>query len=272
MKMLQAHAVLLAGVLLTFGTWAHPLSAQDTEAETTASPTDEEERPLAGLNAEQIAAFFTFVPASAGLDAELAPLIEDMFEPGQAEPGWRELGVDILAELDLLEGGREANLLRDDDEEILSVTDLSGKAKPDFSGFSSVVLRAPPPGGTDERVFLSFEAGVWLEMAMKRNLRGKAACYSGLTGLTLHSKRPLDDWTVDELVIPITLIGLLDRVASRDTCVVYVRDGNAYRTRTFLPDGRALPAIDADSTQLRVMPVGELSAFVRESVPTGLQE
>jgi hypothetical protein len=270
--MLQNHTVLLASALLTLGAWTSPVSAQDNKANSIEAQTEEEDRPLAGYDAEQIATFFTLVSASADLDAALAPMIEAMFEPGEAEPEWRELGVDILAELDQLEGGREANLLREDDEEVLSVTDLSGKSAPDLSGFSSVVLRASPPEGTDERLYMGFEPGVWLELTMKRNSRGKAYCYSGLTGLTLHSRRPFGDWTMDELFIPITAVGVLDRVASRDTCVVYVREGDAFRARTFLPDGRPLPAVDADSKPLRVMPADALSAFLRDSAPTGFQE
>jgi hypothetical protein len=270
--MLQNHAALLASALLTLGAWTSPVFAQDSKANAIEAQAEEEDRPLAGYDAEQIATFFTLVSASADLDAALAPLIEALFEPGEAEPEWRELGVDILAELDQLEGGREANFLREVDEEVLSVTDLSGKSAPDLSGFSSVVLRASPPEGTDERLYMSFEPGVWFELTMKRGSRGKAYCYSGLTGLTLHSKRPFGDWSMDELVVPITAVGVLDRVASHDTCVIYVRDGDAYRTRTFLPDGRPLPAVDADSKPLRIMPAAALPALLRDSAASGFQD
>jgi hypothetical protein len=267
---MQSPKAWIIAVALVCGVWPIPASAQEMDTSTEDATTTDDTPPLAGFDAEQMAAFFTLVSASADLDAELTPMIDEMFTPGEAEPDWRDNGIDILAELGQLEGGLGANLLRDDDEEVLSVTDLSGKAMPDLSGFFSLVLRAPPPEGVDERVFASFAPGMWLQADAKHNLRDNAVCYSGLTGLTLHSKRPLGNLTMDELIVPILFVSLMDRVAGREFCLVYERDGDAFRTRSFLPDGRALPAIDAESTLLRIMPTSALSAFVRDSVPTGL--
>lgn len=77
---------------------------------------------------------------------------------------------------------------------------------------------------------------------------------------------------MDELIIPIIFVSLMDRTAGREFCLVYVRDGEAFRTHTFLPDGRSLPVIDSDSALVRIMPASELTAFVRDSARTGLQE
>lgn len=269
---MQNAAAWLITAALTLWAWTVPAIAQDADTASAEAEATDDAPPLAGFDDEQMAAFFTLVSASADLNAELTPMIDELFAPGEVEPDWRDKGADILAELDQREGGRSANLLRDDDEEVLSVTDLSGTAAPDLSGYFSLALRAPPPEGVDERVFVSFAPGMWLRADAKHNVRGKAVCYKGLTGLTLYSKRPFGDLAMDELIIPILFIGVLDRTAGREFCLVYMREGDAYRSRTFLPDGRALPAIDADSSLLRIMPAKELSAFVRDRVPTSLPE
>lgn len=251
---------------------AAPLSAQEDRPATSPVDAADQSRPLAGMDADGVATFFTLLAASAELDAVVAPAIEQLLEPGEPVPGWRESGIDILAELNAREGGLAANMLRDDDTEVLSVTDMSGKAVPDLTGFTSLTLRPTPPGGIDERVFASFAPGIWLEIASQRKMRGMAMCYGGLLGLTMHSKRPVTEQTMDELFATIVAVGMIDRLGSREYCVVYDRVGDAYRTRSFLPDGRSLPQLDADPTLLRVMPVSDLSAFIRDTVPVAPAE
>lgn len=251
---------------------AAPLAAQEPVTKAEKAEADAGERPLAGMNAEQIATFFTLVATSPEIEAELATLVAELLEPGEPVPDWREMGVDILAELAAREGGLAGNLLRDEDEEMPTVTDLSGTAAPDLSGFSRLVLRADPPGGANEKGFTSFAPGVWLEMAGQRTQRGKALCYAGMSGLTLHSTMPVTEQTVNELFPIIVAVSLVDRLASREICNVYERVGEGYRARSFLPDGRALPALDAEPTMLRIMPASELEDFIRNSVATLIAE
>ena len=245
-----------------------PLSAKDPEPETTVIELGDDERPLAGFDPQQVAAYFTLLATSPENDAQLAPMIEEVFEPGEPVPGWQELGVDILAELGAREGGLAGNLLRDEDKEVPTVTDLSGTAAPDLSGFSRLVLRADPPGGVNERSFGSFTPGMWLEISAQRRLRGTAHCYTGLTGITLHSRVPVTEQSMGELVTTIVGVSLNDRVASREFCIVYERAGEGYRKRSFLPDGRSLPALDGMPTVLRIMPASELEDFIRNSEAT----
>lgn len=63
------------------------------------------------------------------------------------------------------------------------------------------------------------------------------------------------------------MVATFDRVAAREVCVVYQREGNAFAARSYLPDGRSLPQINAESTLLRIMPANGLSAFMRDAVP-----
>ncbi|KPQ33980.1 MAG: hypothetical protein HLUCCX21_01600, partial [Porphyrobacter sp. HL-46] len=221
-------------------------------------------RPLAGLKDDEIAQFFTLISASAEIEAELSPLIEMMFEPGKVESGWQDSGIDILAEIGAMEGGLKASLLRDADTEVLSVTDLLGAASPDLTGFTSLKLRAAPPGAVNERTFVSFEPGLWMELASQRTTRGQALCYKGLIGMVLHSEQPPAQWGEDEVAMIGVLVAMTDRIAAREVCLVYDRKGEAFSTRSFLPDGRPLPNVDADSSPLTIMPASALSAFIRE--------
>lgn len=253
--------------LAAMALWTAPLSAQEG-AEVSPVDASDESRPLAGMNADGVTAFFLLVAASPEIDAMVSPSIEKLLEPGEAVPGWRESGIDILAELAAREGGLTATLLRDDDTEVLSVTDLSGKASPDLEGFTSLTLRSPPPGGIDERVFASFTPGIWLGLGSQRKMRGTALCYGGIQELTLHSRRPVTEQTMDELLPTILAVSIFDRLASREYCLVFERSGDGYRSRSFLPDGRSLPQLDADSPMLRIMPAADLSAYIRDTVPT----
>jgi hypothetical protein len=253
--------------LVAMALWTAPLFAQE-EAKDSPIDASDESRPLAGMTADGVTTFFLLVAASPELDAMVSPSIDKFFEPGEVVPGWRDSGIDILAELAAREGGLAASLLRDDDTEVLSVTDLSGKAAPDLAGFTSLTLRSAPPGGIDERVFASFTPGVWLEMGSQRKVRGTALCYGGMLELTLHSRRPVTEQTMDELLPTALALSMFDRLASREYCLVYERAGDGYRSRSFLPDGRSLPQLDADAPMLRIMPAADLSAYIRDTVPT----
>lgn len=153
-----------------------------------------------------------------------------------------------------------------------TVTDLSGTAAPDLSGFSRLVLRADPPGGTNERGLTSFAPGAWLELAGRRTQRGKALCDAGMSGLTFYSTVPVTEKTAAELFPTIVVVSLIDRLASREFCIVYERAGEGYRPRSFLPEGRTLPGLDAMPTILRIMPASELEDFIRNSVATLMAE
>lgn len=258
----------LAGALafsaLTPSGWA---LAQNTHKDSGETKAVVEGPPLAGFSEAEVAAFFTLFSANGEFDAEIGPMIDEMFEPGEAVVDWHKTGVDILAVLSAKKGGIAANLLRDSDPKFPSVTDLSGTAAPDLAGFETYKLRAKPPGPIDERVFASFSPGVWIEMAFQRTMQGNAMCYSGLVGLTLHSRRRVTEWEEDELFLAAALVSVSDRVASRAVCVVYEREGEKFLMRSFLPDGRRLPKVDADSAPLEVMRASTLPKFLRDTVP-----
>jgi hypothetical protein len=224
-------------------------------------------RPLEGMDEAQLLAFFELMSANAELESLLAPMIETITEPGEAVSGWRESGVDIHAEIGARAGGLAGNLLRDDDTEVLSITDLSATNAPDLTGFTRLRLRAAPPGGANEQSFASFSPGVWLALEMQHTRRGNALCYKGLNGVTLYSEEPLTTWDEDTAYLMAAMVATFDRIAAREFCVVYQREGDAYAARSFLPDGRSLPQMDAQSTLLRIMPAAELSAFMRDAVP-----
>lgn len=241
-----------------------PLAAKDPVPEAPVIEIGDDERPLAGFDPQQVAAYFTLVATSPEVDAQLAPMIEEVFEPGEPVPGWQELGVDILVELGARQGRLSGNLLREEDN-VPKVTDLSGTAAPELSGFSKLALRADPPGGVNERSFLGFMPDMWLEIAAQRRLRGTAHCYTGLVGLTLHSRQPITELSMGDLLSAIVGVSLNERLASRDYCIAYERAGDGYRTRAFLPDGRSLPQLDSPGS-LSIMPSSEFESYIETSV------
>jgi hypothetical protein len=260
--------ILSAAAWLAAGALPAAAQAPAVQAEAEAEATDSGP-PLAGLDEEQIIAFFMLISANAEIEELVAPMIETMFEPGEAVPDWRESGVDILGQLAARPGGAVGNLLRDDDTEVLSVNDLSGTGRtPDLPGFTRLRLRAAPPGGANEVVWASFSPGVWMAVEMQYHQRGNALCYKGLNGVTLHSKTALTTWDIETTYLTAVMIATFDRVAAREICTVYEAEGDAYRARSFLPDGRRLPQIDTQSTLMRIMPAAQLSTFMQTATPS----
>jgi len=199
---------LISSAMAALALLAAPLMAQEPEPETTKVLVGDDAQPLAGWTPEQVADYFTQVANMPEVDAQLAPMIEELLVPGEPVPGWHESGVDILAELGALEGGLSANLLRDVETATQSVFDLSGKAAPDLSGFSRLALRASPPGRIDARTFINIGPGMWLEMAMQRKVQGNALCNSGLPGVALHSKVPVTEQSMGDLLSTIVAVSL----------------------------------------------------------------
>ena len=224
--------------------------------------------PFAGMDDAMIVRIIDQLADSRDMRDLIAPALAEMLEAGPAEPDWDAKGVDIIAEIGALKGGLAGNLLRDDDTEVLSVTDLSGSVMPDLTGFHTLRVRSPLVGA-NERVFTSFFPGVWVVFDLKRTVRGKASCSSGDVGTTIISRTPLATWTEDTAYGTIAILATFAQLADSEFCVTYEREGDAYVLHSFLPDGRRLVNLDAGpQTLVRVMPAAGLSTFLREAVPT----
>lgn len=218
----------------------------------------------ADMTPDQLIQFFTLFSASEEMEEALGPATKLMMATGKPVEGWREKGIDILAELSALEGGLGAFLLRDLDDEVLSVTDLSGSVRPDLTAFESFALRPEPVGLVAERGFLSFSPGVWLEVAYQRSRAGKALCYGGYFGVALHTARPYTEWSEDELLLTATVFALLDRTASREFCTIYGKDESGrYTTFAVTTDGQSLPAINMDPAPMDLIPRAKIDEFLK---------
>lgn len=261
-------AWVIAGTL-ALGAGASPLFAQEAKppADENAAEATQGSPPLAGFSTEEIGAFFTLLSASAELDEVIAPIIDSLLEPGETVPDWQKSGIDIRAEIGAREGGLAGNLLHDLDGEVPSVTDLSGAAAPSLPGFTSLRVRAAPPGGANEKSFATFAPGIWLATESQHTRRGNAFCYKGLNGISIYSREPLTTWDEETTYLTAVMVATFDRIAAREFCVTYHREGDGFAARSFLPDGRRLPQMDAEGTLSRIMPAAELSAFIRDTVP-----
>ena len=259
---------------------ATPLAAQEKEDSTATKEVSEESQSDApqtllpkDLTPDQLIQFFTLMSDHESLEEVLSPALEALTQAGDPIDNWTSLGVDLLAELDAREGGAGAWYLQDTDQEVLSVLDLGGEAAPDLSNFQSYALRPEPVGLVAERSFLSFLPGIWFEIAAQRTQRGNALCYLGYFGVNLHTRRPYQEWTEDELILVATLFSLVDRMSSFNLCLIYDRTNDGrYLTRAFTDDGRSLPLVDAEATPVLIMPASDLDAFLTRNPKTGDEE
>lgn len=263
----------MAIALIPGGAAAQDAAAQDMAAQnemTLAGPeedallSDEQQTILPdNMSPDQVIQFFTVFSESAEMDAALAPLIEEVTAPGDRVEDWDQLGIDILAEAQAAEQKGESFMLRDLDEEVLTVTDLTGGEgfkRPDFTSYA---LRPDPVGLVNERAISSFFPGIWFEAGVQRRQQGNALCYAGYSGITLHTQRPHTDWSENELLTTATVFAVFDRMGSREFCLVYDRGSDGqYITRAFTPDGRSLPAFDAQLTPAVLMPRSDLAQFL----------
>lgn len=249
---------------------AGPLAAQTVKSakagSDVAASTDTQTVLPANMTPNQLIVFFTMFSASEEMDAAIGPAIDQLMAPGEEVTDWQTRGVDMLAELNALEGGASDHLLQDTDREILAVTDLTGTVQPDLSGFESYALRPDPVGLVAERAFTSFFRGIWFEAASQRVQRGNAFCYSGYSGITLHTARPYTEWSEEELLTTASVFAMVDRLASREFCAVYTKKSDgSYAYQAVLPDGRELALMNSAKTTEVVIKREALDAFLRSA-------
>lgn len=219
------------------------------------------------MSPDQLIVFFTTFAQNENIQKGVQPAIEQVLTEGEKVDDWQNQGIDILAHLASLEGGVAGNLLRDSDVEVLSAVDLSGQTRPDLEGFESFALRPDPVGLVAERAFISFIPGVWFEVASQRSQTGNALCYGGYFGLTLHTRSTYKRWSDDQLIGIASIFALVDQLSALEMCTLYSLDKDGrYSTRSVLPDGTDLPALNAEAEVSSLIPPSELSEFLR-SVP-----
>ncbi|MEM6494991.1 MAG: hypothetical protein AAF650_11490 [Pseudomonadota bacterium] len=255
----------------------HPASAQDEapwQGETTPEAARDQEASAdeaqslipADMKPVDFIAFFNLFSASQEIEEAFGPVMAQLLRTGdQPIEGWSRSGINMLEELARMEAkaGRKL-VLRDTDEEVLSLTDLRGTAAPDLSRFKSYALRPEPVGLVSERAFLGFFPGVWFEVALQRTIKDNAQCYAGYYGFTLHTARPYSEWSEEELITVASVFALVDRLSSYSYCVVYRRAGDgAYLTTAYDPDGRPMTQLNQENTPNVLMPVADIATFMQ---------
>lgn len=214
---------------------------------------------------DQIIQFFTLFSSRDEIGALVDPIIAELMEPGPIVENWTETGVDILAEIEGLEGGLAETVLKDNDSEIPTIIDVVGEPSPELTEMESYTLRPGFDELTQERAYMGFAPGMWFETAHQREVRGNALCYSGYVGITLHSQRPVTELSEAELYSALLLFATVDRMSSLEFCVVYeVAASEGYHTRGYLPDGSALLQLDAEMTIAKPIPRAELQATIQD--------
>jgi len=220
----------------------------------------------ADMTPDQLIQFFTLLSEDDSMETALAPLMEEMKRTGAPIENWSALGIDMLAHLEGIEGGIDKWLLRDTDEKVLTLMDFGGVAAPDLAPFQSYALRPEPVGLVAERSFASFLPGIWFEAAMQRTQIGNALCYPGYFGITLHTARPYQEWSRDEVLATATMFAMMDRLSSQNLCMIYDRTKNGeYVARAFTDEGRPLVTLDAQMTPAILMSAADLDRFLERA-------
>ncbi|MEM7689058.1 MAG: hypothetical protein AAF291_08545 [Pseudomonadota bacterium] len=224
--------------------------------------------PIAeNMSPDKLIVFFTTFAQNEDIVKGLRPAMDALLVEGEKVEDWQDQGIDILAHLATREGGVAGNILRDTDVEVLSAIDLSGGASPDLEPFESYALRPDPIGLVAERGFISFLPGVWFEVASQRSQVGNALCYGGYFGVTMHIRSSYTRWSDDQLIGIASIFALIDQLSALDVCTLYSLDEEGrYISRSFLPDGTDLPALNAQNDPSFLMPAVDLDEFLL-SVP-----
>lgn len=216
------------------------------------------------LSNDELIVFFSAFSTNESIVEALDLIMLEAMNPGPTVPDWETSGINMLEELEALEGGIKANLLKDLDPSTPTVVDYSGQARPDLSGFASYAIKPEPSGLVTERTFMNVFPGVWFEGAAQTFQKGNALCNDSYFGLTLHTKRHYSAWTENELLVTAFMLAVFDQAARMEFCVVYDKaEDGTYSSRAYLMDGSSLPQLDEVSSPSVIMPVGELKEFLQ---------
>lgn len=198
------------------------------------------------------------------LRAAVASLRERMFAPGPLVDGWDRGGGDPDGELRAAGADRHAFLLSS--SEGPSVVMLTRRPIADFApahwrAVDSYGSSAPPLDNPFVQFTVLTPRYVLAARANSRRI-GDVDCADPIENAVLYEV-PNVLASADDEDIPIFFRIALLAGERQVVCSRYDRDGEAYRVRAFLPDGRSLPQLDDEEERLTIVPLGPLDALLR---------
>ncbi len=193
----------------------------------------------------------------------VASMRRHMFAPGPAVLGWDEGGGDPDAEL--RSAGAERHYFRLNSDEGPSVVMLTRRPIGDFAPAEWRIVDSYGSSRTElANPFVQFTSLTpRYVIAARANSRRVASvdCSDPVENAILYEVPGATDSSDDEEIPFFFRIGLL-AAEGQVVCSRYDRDGEGYRVRAFLPDGRSLPQLDDPGERLTILPAAPLDALL----------
>jgi hypothetical protein len=200
----------------------------------------------------------------AALQEAVAQLRSEMYAPGPAVANWNVGGADPDADL------RRAGA--DDHYYLLTTADgtevamLTRRPIADFApaGWRVVDSYGSAAATLDNPVVQFIPLSAHYIMGVRADGRrvGSVDCTDPIENAVLYEV-PDAPQTEDDETLPIFFRIALLASEDQSICTRYDRDGEGYRMRTFLPDGRSLPQFDHAEDRITIIPAGPIDRLLR---------
>lgn len=188
--------------------------------------------------------------------------------PGPAEPGWSEAGTDLHALVDSRPGGRAANFLLQEDKDgsrsvmILSPSSPLGLVPDTWSPIADIGDIESAASGTDFYIG-HLEGPYYAVLRGSSRQVGKAYCSSGPVTARLYRRpEPADADELAPEIMELLFGAVVRRLEKYEVCTRYDADGDGYRSRSFLPDGRSLPGLEESEERVTVVPAAPVETLL----------
>lgn len=188
-----------------------------------------------------------------------------LMAPGEPEPDWQGKGVDLFERMRTAAGGIEGTIAANDSDGDRSVRYFGSAAVPVPEGFTEIlsVPGSPMQGDVAFQDVSELEPGVWMRSTGRFQRRGNALCGKGWETIALLTKRdePLSE---DAQFAVMAMRLMIPKMREVEVCIVMVeRPDGSLIDRSYLPDGRTLPAIDRAATPVKLRPFSDAAAIIR---------
>jgi hypothetical protein len=207
----------------------------------------------------------------AALQEAVAQMRQEMFAPGAAVPGWNEGGANPDA--DLRAAGADDHYYLLTSEDGTEVVMMTRRPIADFApaGWRVVDTYGSASSSLDNPFVQFIPLSAHYVMGVRANGRrvGSVDCTDPIENAVLYEV-PEAPETEDDETLPFYFRIALLASEGQSTCTRYDRDGEGYRFRTFLPDGRSLPQLNDDGDRMTIVPaapLGRLLRFIDRSAP-----
>lgn len=188
-----------------------------------------------------------------------------MTTPGDGVADWQEKGIDLLAQLRGARSGLDGTILANDAPGDRWVRYLGGSRLAVPESFVEVLTLpgAPMQGEVGFQDMSEIVDGIWLRTSGRLQRRGNALCGKGWESMALLAQRGAA-LSGDAQIAVMAMRQLMTRMREVETCVVMVEqaDGSLLE-RSYLPDGRTLPAIDVEATPAKLRPFTDAAAIIK---------